>query len=181
MKMMNIIINVMEMIWRTIVSTLMLFFFLRYFNNPPNPLLIFFFLCLILFLLIIDRNRSVYEETEDFYVLYTFQEDSMLDVETIDKNRECCYFTRYYYDDCFSYYDGFDEVDNDGFIWNDDEDYSQWNQDGGDDGIENHDDDDNHAYGDDVDDDTLTSRIEDYIANVYNGWREERRTEKLFV
>ena len=168
----------MEMIWRTIVSTLMLFFFLRYFNNP---LLLFFFLCSILFLLIIDHNRSVYEETGDFYVLYTFQEDNMLDGEIIDKNRESCDFTRYYNDDCFSYYDGFDEVDIDGCIWNDDEDYSQWNQDGGDDGIQNRDDDDNHAYGDDVDDDTLTSRIEDYIANVYNGWREERLTDKLFV
>ncbi|CAG7861241.1 unnamed protein product [Brassica rapa] len=60
-------------------------------------------------------------------------------------------------------------------IWNDDEDYSHWNEDDGDDGIENHDDDD-HEQGDD-DDDTLTNRIEDYIASVYNGWR----AEKLFV
>lgn len=178
----------MEMIWRTSVSTLMLFLFLRYFNNPPtppNPLLLFFLLSSILFLLIIDSNRSVsYEETEDFYVLYTFEEDRNLGGEIINENRECCNITRYYFDDdddCFGYYDGYHEVDNDGCIWNDDEDYSQWNQDGGDDGIENHDDDDNHAHGDDDDDDTLTSRIEDYIANVYNGWREERRTENVFV
>ncbi|KAL1210973.1 hypothetical protein V5N11_035776 [Cardamine amara subsp. amara] len=154
--------NVMEMIWRTIVSTLMLFFFLRYFYSPPNPLLVFFFLSLILFLFIIDHNRSVYKETE-----------------------ECCNLTRYYYDDnddCFSYFNGYHEVYNDGYIWNDDEDYSQWNQDSGDDGIENIDDDDIHAHGDDDDDnDTLTSRIEDYIANVYNGWREKRRAENLFV
>ncbi|XP_010473517.1 PREDICTED: uncharacterized protein LOC104752953 isoform X2 [Camelina sativa] len=141
----------MEMMWRTIVSTFMLFFFLRYFNNPPNPLLIFLFLCLVLFLLIIDRNRSIHEENEDSCVLYTFEEDSMLDGEIIDKNRDCCNLT------------------------------SQWNQDGGDDGVENHDDDHHHSHGDDDDDDTLTSRIEDYIANVYNGWREEKRTEKLFV
>ncbi|XP_019082972.1 PREDICTED: uncharacterized protein LOC104703903 isoform X2 [Camelina sativa] len=150
MKKLNIIINGMEMIWRTVVSTFMLFFFLRYFNNPPNPLLIFLFLCLVLFLLVIDRNRSVYEENEDSCVLYTFEEDSMLDGENIDKNRDCCNLP------------------------------SQWNQDGGDDGVENHDDDHHHSHGDD-DDDTLTSRIEDYIANVYNGWREENRTEKLFV
>ncbi|XP_010418295.2 PREDICTED: uncharacterized protein LOC104703903 isoform X1 [Camelina sativa] len=173
MKKLNIIINGMEMIWRTVVSTFMLFFFLRYFNNPPNPLLIFLFLCLVLFLLVIDRNRSVYEENEDSCVLYTFEEDSMLDGENIDKNRDCCNLPRYYYDDSFGYYDGYHEVD-------DDEDCSQWNQDGGDDGVENHDDDHHHSHGDD-DDDTLTSRIEDYIANVYNGWREENRTEKLFV
>lgn len=185
--MFNIIFNGMEIIWRTIVSTLMLFFLLRYFYNPPtppNPFFIFFFLGSILFLFIIDRNRSVYEETEDFYVLYTFEEDSELDGDTIDKNKECCNLTRYCYyddDDCFSYYGGYHEVGYDGYIWNDDEDYSQCNEDDGDDGIENHDDDD-HAHGDDDDDDdTLTSRIEDYIASVYNGWREERRAENLFV
>ncbi|KAF8081012.1 hypothetical protein N665_0910s0013 [Sinapis alba] len=174
--MFNIIINGMEIILRTIVSTLMLLFFLRYINTPPtppNPLLIFFFLSLILFLFIIDSNRSVYQETEDFYVLQTFEDDSsMLDGYTIDKNIGCCNGND---DDCFSYYGGFHEVDYDGDIWNDDEDFSQWNEDG----IENHDDDD-HGQGDD-DDDTLTSRIEDYIASVYNGWREERRAEKLFV
>ncbi|CAH2048103.1 unnamed protein product, partial [Thlaspi arvense] len=58
MKMFNIIINDMAIIWRRIVSALML---LRYFYNP---LLVFFFIGSVLFLLIIDRNRSVYEEIE---------------------------------------------------------------------------------------------------------------------
>ncbi|CAA7034164.1 unnamed protein product [Microthlaspi erraticum] len=175
--MVNIILNVMEIIWRTVVSTLMLFFFSRYFYNPPtppSPFLIFFFLGLIIFLFIIDRNRSVYQETEDFYVTYTLEEYKMLDdyINTTDKNKDCCNLTRYYYydeDDCFSFYGGFQEVDHNGGIWNDDDDYSQWNQD---DGVENHD-------GHDDDDDNLTSRIEDYIASVYNGWREERRAEKF--
>ncbi|KAG2302717.1 hypothetical protein Bca4012_061046 [Brassica carinata] len=185
--MFNIIINGMEIIWRTTLSTLMLFFFLRYFDkppSPPNPLLIFFFLSLILFLFIIHSNHFVYKEAEDFSVLCTFEEDStVLDHYAVDKSIEdCCYLTRYCHgndDDCFSYYGGFLEVDYDGDIWNADEDYSQWNEDDSDDGIEKHDDDD-HGQGDD-DDDTLTTRINDYIASVYNGWSEERRADKLFV
>ncbi|RID44637.1 hypothetical protein BRARA_I01419 [Brassica rapa] len=145
----------MEIIWRTTLSTLMLFFFLRYFDNPPtppNPLLFFFFLSLILFLFIIHSNRFVNKEAQDFNVLCTSEEDSTtLDNYTIDKNKDCCSLTKYCYD------------------------YSQWNEDDSDDGIENHDDDD-REQGDD-DDDTLTNRIEDYIARVYNGWR----ADKLFV
>lgn len=180
--MFNIIINGMEIIWRTTLSALMLFFFLRYFDNPPsppNPLLIFFFLSQILFLFIIHSNRFVNKEAQDFNILCTFEEDSTtLDNYTIDKNKDCCSLTNYYYGndvDLFSYYGGFHEFDYEGDIWNDDEDYSQWNEDDSDDGIENHDDDD-REQGDD-DDDTLTNRIEDYIARVYNGWR----AEKLFV
>lgn len=180
--MFNIITNGMEIIWRTTLSALMLFFFLRYFDNPPsppNPLLIFFFLSQILFLFIIHSNRFVNKEAQDFNVLCTFEEDSTtLDNYTIDKNKDCCSLTNYYYGndvDLFSYYGGFHEFDYEGDIWNDNEDYSQWNEDDSDDGIENHDDDD-HEQGDD-DDDTLTNRIEDYIASVYNGWR----AEKLFV
>ncbi|CAF2039896.1 unnamed protein product [Brassica napus] len=124
-------------------------------------------------------NRFVNKEAQDFNVLCTFEEDSTtLDNYTIDKNKDCCSLTNYYYGndvDLFSYYGGFHEFDYEGDIWNDDEDYSHWNEDDGDDGIENHDDDD-HEQGDD-DDDTLTNRIEDYIASVYNGWR----AEKLFV
>ncbi|KFK31951.1 hypothetical protein AALP_AA6G181200 [Arabis alpina] len=49
-----------------------------------------------------------------------------------------------------------------------------------------HDNDDDHVHDNDDDhvhdnDDSLKSRIEDYTASVYNGWREERRAENLFV